>query len=114
MHLDAGVVASLYNAQLERGASAQVAATYGLKNGKPAMNEAQAEKAAKDFESMFISQMMELMFGDSIGESAFGDKETTEIYKGWMVGEYGKAISGAGGIGIASHVKKHLLSLQEV
>lgn len=75
---------------------------------------AQVEAAAKDFEALFIGQMLEHMFGDSLGDEAFGDKETSEVYKSLMVQEYGKTIADAGGIGIASYVKTELLKLQEV
>ena len=74
----------------------------------------QIDATAKDFESMFISQMLEQMFGDSQGSDAFGDEETSEVYKGLMVEEYGKQIAKAGGIGIASYVKTELLKLQEI
>jgi flagellar protein FlgJ len=78
------------------------------------MNEAQADKASKDFESMFVGQMLEQMFGDSIGDEAFGDSETSDVYKGMMMDEYGKQIERSGGIGIAGYVKRELLKLQEV
>jgi Rod binding domain-containing protein len=79
----------------------------------------QAEIAAKDFEAMFLSQMLEPMFGESVGNEAFGSEESQEIYKSMMVNEYGKQIANAGGIGIASYVKESLmrqslLKLQEV
>lgn len=77
------------------------------------MTDAQAEKAAKDFESMFISQMLQSMFGDSEGDSAFGDSESNDVYKGLMMENIGKEISKAGGIGIADSVKQELLKLQE-
>jgi len=86
----------------------------GLGGGKvSAMSEDQINATSKDFESMFISQMLEQMFGDSIGSEAFGDSETSEVYKGMMMSEYGKQIAQAGGIGIADYVKRELLKLQE-
>lgn len=78
------------------------------------MNMGQIEKASKDFESLFISQMVEQMFGDSEGDSAFGSSETNDVYKGMMMDEYGKQISKAGGIGVADYVKRELMKLQEV
>ena len=65
------------------------------------MTPEQMEQVAKDFESLFISQMMEQMFDDeSLGTDLFGDKQTSEIYKGLMLEEYGDIISESGGIGI--------------
>lgn len=78
------------------------------------LSNVQVDAAAKDFEALFVGQMLEHMFGDSQGDEAFGDKETNEVYKGLMVQEYGKQIAKAGGIGIASYVKTELLKLQEV
>lgn len=75
---------------------------------------AQIDKTAQDFESMFIAQMLEQMFGDSIGTELFGNDETHEVYKALMMDEYGKEITKSGGIGIASYVKRELLRLQEV
>ncbi len=77
------------------------------------MTEAQATTASKDFEAMFLSEMLGQMFGDSVGTDAFGDADSSEIYKGMMVDAYGKEIGKSGGIGIADYVKKELLKIQE-
>lgn len=96
------------------------------------MTQQQADVVSKDFESLFISQMLEQMFGESIGSSAFGTTDTDEVYKSLMVQEYGKIITKSGGIGIAtkiygeiyvygeiygninSNVKSELLKQQEI
>lgn len=78
-------------------------------SSKNLMNEAQADATSKDFESMFLSQMLEGMFGESSGSEAFGSSDTDEIYKGLMVQEYGKMITKAGGIGIASNIKQEVI-----
>lgn len=84
------------------------------------MSKEDAKQVASDFESLFVSQMMEHMFsGDSIGESAFGSEESDEIYKGMMVEQYAKKIVASGGIGIASYIERSLadralLTAQEV
>lgn len=88
-------------------------ATLGVA-AKAKMNPEQIDKAAKDFESLFVSQMLESMFGESLGEEAFGSEDTNEVYKGLMMQEYGKIIAASGGIGIAPYVKSTLLKLQEV
>lgn len=72
------------------------------------------EAAAKDFESLFIAQMLEPMFGDSVGSELFGDDETKEVYKGLMMQEYGRLIAKSGGVGVADYIKTELLKLQEV
>ena len=78
------------------------------------MSDAQMDKVSKDFESMFIGQMLEPMFGDTEGSDAFGSSESGDVYKGLLMDEYGKQISRSGGIGVADFVKKELLKLQEV
>lgn len=73
------------------------------------MTPEKAEAVSKDFEALFISQMMEPMFGDSIGADAFGAEDTDEIYKNLMVKEYGKLIVQSGGMGIAQNIYRGLM-----
>ena len=75
---------------------------------------ASVEQTAKDFESMFLSQMLQPMFDSVEKESLMGDPETDEVYQSWLVDQYAKLITDAGGVGVADHVKKELLALQEV
>lgn len=76
---------------------------------------ASPEQAARDFESLFLGQMMQIMLSENMPEDTLsGDPESDEIYRGWMADEYGKMITQRGGIGIADHVKRQLLMLQEV
>ena len=108
--IDPAAAASLiYSASTGTSQLAGLAALSSTKH----MNGAQIDQASQDFESMFLSQMLEQMFGDSLGTESFGDEETHEIYKGLMVDEYGKIITKNGGIGIAGFVKQELLKLQE-
>lgn len=87
----------------------------GLKvNTNQPMDKLQAKQTAEEFESLFISQMVEHMFGESMGESAFGSGQSNDVYKGFMAQEYGKQIARSGGIGIASHIEQELLRLQEM
>lgn len=72
------------------------------------------DSIARDFEAVFISQMMEHMFAGEEANSYFGAGASGDIYKGFLMNEYGKSIANAGGIGIASTVKQELLKMQEV
>ncbi len=74
---------------------------------------AAVDKIASDFEAVFLSQMMGAMFSGDELTSYFGGGTTGEIYKSFLMDQYGKAFSQSGGIGIASEVRKELLSLQE-
>ncbi len=69
---------------------------------------------AKDFEAVFLSQMLSNMFAGDEANSFFGKGSTGDIYKSFLMNEYGKSISNAGGIGIADTVKQELLKMQEV
>ncbi len=81
---------------------------------KNSLSKEKAAATAKDFESVFLAQMMDEMFGESTGVDSFGDSETSEIYRGLMMQEYGKQMANSGGIGIADYVKAELLKQQEV
>lgn len=114
MQNNAAALAGLYSARIDQAASMAAGTGRARLIGKmQPMSEQEALKVGKDFESMFVAQMLEPMFGDSLGDDLFGGEDTDEIYKGLMVEEYGKLITQSGGIGIADHVKKELLALQE-
>ncbi len=103
--------------QIDRtaGRTANLAAAdlaYKNKNDPKAADKADA--AAKDFESLFISQMLEHMFGESLGSDFFGSDDSADVYRQMMVQQFGQKISASGGIGIADYVKRELLKFQEV
>ena len=92
-------------------ASALLAAAHG---GTPDAREAAIHKAAQEFESVFLGQMMAPMF-EGLGEDdPFGGGPSAKVYRSMMVQEYGKVIARSGGIGIAEAVEREILKLQEV
>ena len=76
--------------------------------------EAKAQEVAEDFESVFLSQMLEHMFAGIETDEMFGGGHAEDVYRSLLIDEYGKLIAKAGGIGIADHVKREMLTLQEV
>lgn len=96
--------------ETDRFLSAQ---TMAPKLGKKA-DERQARKVAQDFESFFIGQMLQPMFKDIRAEEPFDGGHGEDIWRTMQVEEYGKAISRAGGIGIADMVYREMLKAQEV
>ena len=70
-------------------------------------------KAAEDFEAVFLSQMLAPMFDTLESDTMFGGGPGEDIYRSMMAEEYGKAISRSGGVGIADHVERELLRIQE-
>jgi flagellar protein FlgJ len=92
---------------------AMAGAPFGNLQGRKKMTDAQAEKAAEDFESMFLSQMLAPMWQGIETDGMFGGGSAEETFRGMLMNEYGKVVSKAGGLGIASAVKTELLRMQE-
>lgn len=94
---------------------AQTAANAALVSGYGSTDaEQNVDAVSKDFESVFLSQMLGAMFSGDDLTNFFGGGTTGEVYKGYLLNEFGKAMAGAGGIGIAQVVKQELLKTQEV
>lgn len=78
-----------------------------------AANAAQAAKAGRDFEEMFLTQMLAPMFEGLRTEGAFGGGFGEKMFRSLQVTEYARAIVQSGGIGIANAVARELITLQE-
>lgn len=76
-------------------------------------NYAQIEAKAKEFESVFIAEMMKPMFEGIEVDPMFGGGNSEEIFKGMLVQEYGKKIAETKSIGIADFVKRELIRIQQ-
>lgn len=81
---------------------------------KSKASEANIDKVAQEFEATFLSQMLQDMFEGVGKDEFFGESYANEVYRSMLVDEYGKLLAKAGGIGVADHVKRELLTLQEV
>lgn len=71
------------------------------------------EAVSKEFEAMFVSQMLENMFSTVDVKEGLGGSDAEETYQSMMVSEYGKLIARTGGIGVADQIKRDMLKLQE-
>ncbi len=71
------------------------------------------DAASDDFEAMFITQMLKPLFDTLEVNPMFGGGKGEEVFQGFLVEEYGKSLSKAGGIGIADHVKQEMIKIQE-
>lgn len=76
-------------------------------------NKAAAEKAAKEFESVFISQFMGSMFSGIKTDSMFGGGEGEDMFRSLLTEQYSKQIEKRGGFGLADAVTRQLLKTQE-
>ena len=69
-------------------------------------------RAAEEFESMFMAEMMKPMFEgldtDGLGGGGMGE----EMFRPMLIEQYGKAISQAGGVGLADSIMQELTRLQ--
>lgn len=83
-------------------------------NADTPVNDPRIDAVSKDFEAVFLTQMMSGMFSGEELTEFFGGGTAGDIYKGLLMNEYGKAIAQSGGIGIAQQIKKELLKLQEM
>jgi peptidoglycan hydrolase FlgJ len=81
---------------------------------RPGMSEAKIDEVAKEFEAQFISQMLENMYSTMETNPLLGGGESEKIYQSMLVDEYGKLISRAGGVGVADHVKREMIRMQEI
>jgi peptidoglycan hydrolase FlgJ len=71
------------------------------------------DKAAKDFEAMYVSEMMAHMFAGLEVDSEFGGGKGEEMFRSMLVQEYGKQIANGPGIGISSQIRDMMIQMQE-
>lgn len=68
--------------------------------------------AAKEFEAVYISQMLTHMFAGIETDGIFGGGNAENIYRSMMIDEYGKMISQSGGIGLSDAVQSAIIDMQ--
>lgn len=96
---------------LASGEAQAARASTGL---KAAASRAEVQAAAREFEAVFLAQMLAPMFETLDSDALFGGGPGEDMYRSILVEEYGKEIARAGGIGIADAVEREMLKLQEV
>jgi flagellar protein FlgJ len=79
---------------------------------KPA-NAGKAWEQSQDFEAMFLSSMFQNMFSTIEGDGPLGSTAGVAPWRSFLSQEYGKIVAKAGGIGIADHVYRSLIAMQE-
>ena len=85
-----------------------------LPSTQAAQTHQQARKIAEDFEAVFLSQMLKPMFENIKPESPFGGGNSEAMWRSMQIEEYGKAITQAGGVGIADTIFREIIKLQEI
>ena len=82
--------------------------------GQPGgMREAHARKVAQDFESFFISSMLESMSSGIEVDPMFGGGPGEEVYRSLLNQEYARTFAKAGGVGVADSVYREMMRAQE-
>lgn len=72
------------------------------------------DAVAKEFTSVFITQLLNIMFEGVEVDENFGGGHAEETWRGLMMDEYGKEIAKTGGVGLTDMVKQQLLQYQQV
>ena len=65
-----------------------------------------------EFEAVFLSEMLKPMFQGIETDGMFGGGKGEEVFRSFMLQEYGKIMSQTGGIGLADHVRDQIIQLQ--
>lgn len=71
------------------------------------------DKKSKEFEGVFMSQMLQPMFEGLKVDPIFGGGHGEEVMRSFLVQEYGKAMSANSHLGIANAVKNAMIKSQE-
>lgn len=71
-----------------------------------------AEAAARDFEAVYISQMLTHMFSGIETDGLFGGGNAENIFRSMMIDEYGKMMAQNGGIGLSNAVQSEIIAMQ--
>lgn len=97
-------LAMMQASQAGQGKAAQTAG--------PSKNLDKIDDAAREFESVFIAEMMKPMFEGISTEGMFGGGKGEEIFRGMLLQEYGKILAQTGGIGISGQVREEMIRMQ--
>ncbi|HUL08921.1 MAG TPA: rod-binding protein [Candidatus Acidoferrum sp.] len=71
-----------------------------------------AYKAAVDFESVFLGQMVSQMYTGLDAQGPFGGGFAEQTYRSLLYQELGRQMAASGGVGIADAVYAEMLKLQ--
>jgi peptidoglycan hydrolase FlgJ len=69
-------------------------------------------KAAREFETMMLGQMMQPMFEGLKTNGEFGGGSGEEMFRPMLIEQYAKAMGNSGGIGLADSIAREIMRLQ--
>ncbi|KAA5803352.1 chemotactic signal-response protein chel [Alkalicaulis satelles] len=99
---DAQLHAALFTARAGQGAP----------DPRQARTPEQIRETAREFEAVFLAQVLEAMMGEST-QSSFGGGPGEAAFSSMLNEEYAKVIAKAGGIGLADSLAREMLRYQE-
>ena len=76
-------------------------------------DRAAARATAEEFEAVFVAQMLNHMFAGIDTGGPFGGGHAEQAFRSMLVNEYAGDLSRSGGLGLADHVYRQILALQE-
>lgn len=71
------------------------------------------KKTARDFEAMFLSEVLKPMFDSIEIDPVFGGGDGERMFRSMLVDEYGKKIAASGGVGLADSLVASMIKMQE-
>ncbi|MGN7438114.1 MAG: rod-binding protein [Alcanivorax sp.] len=75
-------------------------------------NKKDMAQVAREFEAVFISEMVKPMFEGIEADDMFGGGKGEEIFRGMMIQEYGKNVADRDATGIQAQVMNKLIEMQ--
>lgn len=81
-------------------------------NPKAAALAGKTRTVAENFETVFVNSMFQQMFAN-VGQGPFSGGPGAQMWRSFLTDEYAKSFVKSGGIGIADHVQRQLMALQE-
>ncbi|MDZ7627057.1 MAG: rod-binding protein [Parvularculaceae bacterium] len=79
---------------------------------RSALASSRLDAAAREFEAVFIAQMLEPLFASVETPAIAGGGESEGFFKSLLQENYAKAFAERGGFGLADHVKAALIDIQ--
>ena len=79
---------------------------------KTSLSDEKIQTVARQFEGMFLSQMFGHMFKGLKTDGLMGGGNGEAIFRDFLIQEYGKAASKAGGVGLAKSITRQLSTMQ--
>lgn len=76
-------------------------------------NDPRLQKSAKDFEAMFMSQMVSHMFEGLGTDPLFGGGKGEEMFKSLLTQEYGRMMAEGQNTPLSAQIKTMMLKIQE-